>query len=170
MFKSLLAIVALVALFALTTRVASEPEDASDPTSGSSYIGAKACRKCHMKQHRSWKKMKHKAAWDALPEKYRDPAQKDDDGNSCISCHVTGWGAADRGGFVDAEKSAHLLGVQCEACHGAGSQHKVAGDKVLKDKRKKFDAGEKKFINLTTTNCSKCHNPHKSHAKYKKDG
>jgi len=171
MLRGLLSVTVLCVLLALSTRVVSGPEDASDPTAESSYIGAKACRKCHMKQHRSWKKMDHAKAWDILPEKYRDPGQKDEaTDKACISCHVTGWGEGDRGGFVDAEKSAHLLGVQCEVCHGAGSKHKEAGTKVLKEKRKKFNAGEEKFINKTTTKCSSCHNPHVNHKKYVEGG
>jgi len=144
------------------------PEDpAADPTAGSKFIGAKECKRCHFKQHRSWKKMKHATAWKNLPKEYRAPDQKDEDGRLCISCHVTGFGEQARGGFENAEKSAHLLGVQCEACHGAGSQHKVAGQKVLDDKRKDFKEGEPSFTIMNPTACAGCHNPHVSHAKFK---
>ena len=141
-----------------------------DPTAGATYIGEKSCKKCHMKQHRSWKKMKHAKAWKQLPEKYRSLDEKDERGQACVSCHVTGYGEADRGGFVDPEKSKHLVGVQCEACHGPGSRHKEAGQKVLDDKRKTFNEGEKTFIEMTTTRCSVCHNPHVSYAKKYKEG
>jgi hypothetical protein len=65
------------------------------------------------------------------------------------------------------EASGHLLGVQCEACHGPGSKHKEAGQAVLNAKRKKFDEGEKTFIVRKTTNCADCHNVHLNHSKYK---
>jgi len=145
-----------------------DPENAGgDPTAGATYIGAKACKKCHFKQHKTWKKTKHASAWKSLPEKYRTPAEKDPDGRLCISCHVTGFGEKDRGGFDTVAKSEHLLGVQCEACHGPGSKHKVAGQKVKDEKRKEFNSGEPTFMVLRTANCSNCHNPHLSHAEYK---
>jgi hypothetical protein len=169
MRRTLLLLVGVAGLFALAAGVkGQEGAAAGDPTAGATYIGAKACKKCHIKEERTWKKMKHAGAWDNLPEKYRDPAQKDEQGRACISCHVTGYGA--EGGFVDAKASEDLLGVQCEACHGPGSKHKDAGQKVLDEKREKFNAGEATFIVLKTTNCANCHNPHVSHEQYKAGG
>lgn len=162
----LFTVLGLCALLALTGRVSGVPEK-EDPTAGATYIGEAACKKCHLQDHRSWKKMKHASAWENLPEKYRNPAEKDESGRACVECHVTGWGEAERGGFVDAEKSAHLLGVQCEACHGPGSKHKDAGQKVLDEKRTKFDEGEPSFVVRKTENCADCHNPHVTHEKYK---
>ena len=168
MLRVLAISLALCAVLALSVAVRGGPPDGQkdDPTAGASYVGVKACKKCHMKQHRSWKKMKHAKAWEALPAKYQDPAEKDDQGRACVSCHVTGYGQADRGGFENPEKSAHLLGVQCEACHGPGSKHKDAGQKVLDAKRKKFNADEPSFNVRKTAACSNCHNPHISHKKY----
>ena len=151
------------------TGVSGGPDDPNaDPTAGATYIGVKACKKCHFKQHRTWKKTKHAKAWDTLPEKYRSADQKDEDGRICVSCHVTGWGEQDRGGFQDPAQSENLLGVTCEACHGPGSKHGEVGKKVMDEKRK-FAEGEKTFIRPTTTRCSECHNPHVSHAKYAKE-
>jgi hypothetical protein len=145
-----------------------ESAPAAEPNEGATFIGAKGCKKCHIKEDRSWKKMKHSQAWDNLPEKYRDGEQKDDQGRACISCHVTGYG--EKGGFVDPKTSEDLLGVQCEACHGPGSKHKEAGQKVLDEKREKFNPGEKTFIVKRTANCSNCHNPHVSYAEQYKEG
>ncbi|MHC4341216.1 MAG: multiheme c-type cytochrome [Planctomycetota bacterium] len=167
MRRNLLVFVGLCAVLALTAQVWGVPEEGEDPTDGATYIGGAKCKKCHIKQNRSWKKMKHAKAWETLPEKYRDVGQKDDGGKACVSCHVTGFGAADRGGFADAGASGHLLGVQCEACHGPGSKHAEAGKAVLDAKRKSFNEGEKSFIVRKSTNCADCHNPHVSHAKYK---
>ena len=156
----------------LSAVVIGQDGDASKPgedrTEGATYVGGKSCKKCHMKQHRTWRKMKHAKAWAVLKPEYQKMDAKDDDGRSCVSCHVTGWGEADRGGFKDPETSKHLLGVQCEQCHGPGSNHIKAAKKVLDEKRKTFNKGEKTFIYNTVENCSKCHNPHVSHAKYAK--
>jgi len=162
----LIATVAVLALGAANLVPAAGPAVPDESNGGSSYIGEKACKKCHFKQHKTWKGMKHAAAWDVLEEKFRDPAEVDGDGNACISCHVTGWGKADAGGFVNATESEHLLGVQCEACHGPGSLHAEQGKVMLEEKRKHYEPGEETNITLRTTACSTCHNPHISHAEY----
>jgi len=161
--------------FALTAKVQSGPEDeaaaAGDPTAGASYVGEAKCKKCHFKQHRTWKKnvkYPHFKAWDTLKPHFKGADQKDDNGHLCISCHVTGFGEADRGGFKDVESSAHLLGVQCEACHGPGSNHVKSGEKLKAEKRKKYKPGEKTNINRNVTSCASCHNPHHPHAKMDK--
>ncbi len=169
MRRMMLLLAGLVGVLALAVGVTGqEAAPAGDPTGGATYIGAKGCRKCHIKEDKTWKKMKHAQAWENLPEKYRDPEQKDEQGRACISCHVTGYGV--KGGFVDPKTSEDLLGVQCEACHGPGSKHKEAGQKVLDEKREKFNAGEATFTVLKTANCSNCHNPHVSHEQYKQGG
>jgi len=140
-----------------------------DPTAGSTYVGAKLCKKCHFKQHRTWKSMKHAGAYEVLPEKYRDPAEVDEKGRACISCHTTGFGDTDAGGFIDGEQSEHLAGVQCESCHGPGSQHVDAGQVLLDEKRKLFNEGEATFTILRTTKCADCHNPHMSFKKIMED-
>ena len=162
--RSILAFTGLCVVLALTAVTVGGPDDASaaDPTEGASYVGEKTCKKCHMKQHRTWRKMKHHDAMKNLPEKYH--GEKNEDGQACISCHVTGYGQADRGGFKSLAESEHLLGVQCEACHGPGSNHVQAAEKVTADKRE-FKPDEKKFIVNKNKNCSDCHNPHINYKK-----
>ncbi|MHC4956328.1 MAG: multiheme c-type cytochrome [Planctomycetota bacterium] len=170
--NSLLLLLSVTLLLVLTAQVQSRPQDggtaAADPTEGSTYVGEAKCKKCHFKQHRSWKKSetyKHATAWETLKPQLKSPDQKDKGEKLCVSCHVTGHGQADRGGFVDAESSAHLLGVQCEACHGPGSKHVEAGEKAKAEKRKKFKPGEKSYMSKNVTACAGCHNPHYSHDK-----
>jgi hypothetical protein len=169
MRRNVLVFTGLCAVLALAAGVWGEdPAVPTDPAGnqGAEYIGADGCKKCHIKEHREWKKMKHATAWENLPEKYRTmDAKEEETGKNCISCHVTGWG--EKGGFVNPAASAHLLGVQCEACHGPGSKHKEAGQKVLDEKREKFNEGEPTFMTLKTSNCANCHNPHRTHEKYK---
>lgn len=166
MRRNLFLFLLLAAFLAVATQVGGMPLNADDdPTEGASYVGEAKCKKCHLKVHRGWKKQKHFAAWENLPAEFRDASKKDDQGRSCISCHTTGYGQGDRGGFTDVEKSAHLLGVQCEACHGPGSKHVVAAGAIMKEKRKEFKAGEKSFIQPKTAACANCHNPHLSYTK-----
>lgn len=168
-------VLALALLLVVTAHVQSDDDRgaaaAADPSEGAHYIGAKQCKKCHFKQHRTWRKnttYKHAVAWANLKPHLESEDQKDDHGRACASCHVTGFGQPDRSGFVSEKDSGHLLGVQCEACHGPGSNHAAAGKKVKDDKRKTFNGDEKKFITRKTTACANCHNPHMSHAKFGK--
>jgi hypothetical protein len=39
----------------------------------------------------------------------------------CVSCHVTGFGQAN--GYVTGSTRPDLRNVQCEACHGPGTDH-----------------------------------------------
>ncbi len=97
------------------------------------YIGADKCKLCHKLQYDSWLKTKHAKAFDSL--KPEDRAKKE-----CVECHVTG-------GRTD------LPGVQCEACHGPGSESKAIS--VMKDKAKAIAAGLKI---PTEKDCVVCHN------------
>ena len=169
--NSLILVLSFALLLVVAAQVQSGPQDdagaaAADPSEGAEYVGEAKCKKCHFKQHRSWKKSttyKHAGAWDTLKPVLKSADQKDTHGQLCISCHVTGYGKA--GGFTDEAASGHLLGVQCEACHGPGSNHVKAGEKLKAEKRKKFNEGEKRFINTRVTACAGCHNPHHSHDK-----
>jgi hypothetical protein len=168
--SGVLTVTALTLILVVTAHVRSDDAQANasapDPSEGAHYIGAKKCKQCHFKQHRTWKKnttYKHAAAWTDLEPHLKSEDQKDEHGRACLSCHATGFGAPDRSGFEDTKASAHLLGVQCEACHGPGSNHAVAGKKVKDEKRKTFSGNEKTFITTAVTACANCHNPHVAH-------
>jgi len=77
------------------------------------YVSAKRCRECHPAQVESWAATPHARAHAALSADDQERAE-------CVACHVTGFGAA--GGYR-AGSDPDLRGVQCEACHGAGSLH-----------------------------------------------
>lgn len=151
------------------------------------YVGSKKCKTCHIKQHKTWKKMKHANAWGMLPEEYRNvdaaeevnPKSKDKrPGRKCVACHTTGFGEGEKGGFrkelqgdpiktKSGKRIPSMKGVQCEACHGPGSLHLAPAKLAMRRKPKGFAEGEDPFITLKVTNCTKCHNPHVSHAQYK---
>jgi len=100
------------------------------------YIGVKRCKICHKAEFASWQKTLHAKAFDVLkPEE-----QKKED---CVGCHTTGTTA----------KKVLLKGVQCEACHGPGSDYRKV--KVMKDPKL---AAENGLINPTKEACVKCHN------------
>ena len=87
----------------------------------SKFIGEAACKTCHMAQHAKWSESQHAIAFEDLEtvNKSFDPA--------CIICHTVGFDQD--GGFVDVEMSSHLLGVQCESCHGPSRDHVQSGGK-----------------------------------------
>ena len=83
------------------------------------YIGAAKCKLCHKLQYESWQGLKHADAFKNL--------EPDNTGNAeCLKCHATGG-------------SADFPGVQCEACHGPGSEYKSM--KTMKDREAAIAAG-----------------------------
>ncbi len=80
-----------------------------------SYVGAKKCSTCHKEQYEKWQTTRHTQALLTL----RKDSGKLKPG--CLRCHTTGYG--ERDGFSDSVETGHLMGVQCEACHGRGSRH-----------------------------------------------
>jgi hypothetical protein len=101
----------------------------SEPTiphpSGHSYVGAARCGTCHEKAFDKWKTTGHAKAFDSIKKGRRDIPRIHDP--ECLSCHVTGWEPqqvlAFKTGYKNEKESAHLLGNQCENCHGPGSEH-----------------------------------------------
>jgi len=102
------------------------------------YIGAKKCMMCHKKSGiaDSWAATKHATAWDNLTAE-----QKKD--KALIPFYTTGTDAAGE----------LLTGIQCEACHGPGSDYKSMS--IMKDKEKAIANGLQMPDEKT---CLKCHN------------
>jgi RecJ-like exonuclease len=125
MKRTLLVIAVVVGFAALAARSA----DAA-PT----YIGADKCKMCHKIQHSSWLETKHAKATEnaknAKDMKYEA---------ACLTCHAT-------------NKDEAMAGVQCEACHGPGSDYKSI--QVMKDREKAVAAG---LIVPTQATCNGCH-------------
>ncbi len=90
------------------------------------YSGESACVICHEQEHIQWKLTRHADAFASMVRKGTE------DDETCVSCHVTGYGEA--GGYSLSSKrySKHLEGVQCEACHGPGHEScsAFAGEKA----------------------------------------
>jgi hypothetical protein len=122
-----LAVISVAACFLLVGLFA-VAEDAA-PTN----IGAEKCGKmCHKVQYNSWLETKHAKAWETLQ------ASPDKD-EKCEKCHITG--------------TKDFPGVQCEACHGPGSEYKSMS--VMKDPEKAKAAGLKAPDEAA---CKGCHN------------
>ncbi len=88
----------------------------------SPFVGEEVCQTCHQAEYKVWSGSDHAMAYDDLEAvgKSFDPA--------CIQCHVVGFDKP--GGFVDMSMTGHLMGVQCESCHGAGRAHVEAQGKA----------------------------------------
>jgi len=97
-----------------------------------SYIGVAKCKLCHKVEFTSWEGTAHARGFDRLkPEEQTDP--------KCLECHATGM-------------SAEMPGVECEACHGPGSDYKSLT--VMKDPAAALAAG---LILPDAKACERCH-------------
>jgi hypothetical protein len=129
------------------------------------YVGAQDCGRCHKKeligdQLGVWKKGPHAKAMEALKS---DDAKKiaaergltvpPDQSDDCVRCHATAHGL-DKSKFF---KKPLVVsdGVQCESCHGPGSEYRKK--KVMADEKKAVAAGMWK-PGEDETICTKCHN------------
>jgi len=95
------------------------------------YLGTDICARCHSDIYTQWAKGPHASAFQTLVA-----ANKQTD-RSCISCHVTGWGdptgyqtvvyRTNSAGKPDTTDAVEMRNVQCESCHGKGTQHGSPG-------------------------------------------
>ena len=131
LFSVLIGCLFILSVFSLT--VAGDKKEAKHE-----YIGAKKCKMCHKKDgiFDSWMKTKHATAWDGLTdEQKKDEALK--------PFYTTGIN----------KKGELLTGVQCEACHGPGSDFKKKS--IMQDREKAIANG---LIIPDEKTCLKCHN------------
>lgn len=99
------------------------------------FLGAEVCGRCHVSEMAQWKTTSHAKAWETLVD------NKVDSRPDCIPCHVVGYQQA--GGFKTGDDAARLGDVQCENCHGMGTQH---------------DAYPTQARRITAETCLVCHN------------
>ena len=79
------------------------------------YTGNVKCRLCHREFFRGRKHDAHVHSFGKLEELgYGGEAR-------CLACHTTGYGVGK--GFINMKNTPGLAGVQCEGCHGPGSEH-----------------------------------------------
>lgn len=144
--------------------------------SGFKFVGAEKCGECHTKAFAHWKETGHAQAFTTLKEgPWHEQRAAERVGwiqrqfdPECLSCHIAGWHPQEmlryESGYVDEKTSPHLLGQQCENCHGPGSQHverEESGaslDELMAARqfvRRTLDDAKK-------TTCVECHDPDNS--------
>lgn len=136
LFVALLGI-CLLAVF-IGVVMADECEEAKKEEVKHQYIGANKCKICHKKSgvYESWEATPHATAWENLPE----AEQKKQELRQFYTTGTT-------------EKGELLTGVQCEACHGPGSDYKKKS--IMEDREKAVANG---LIIPTKETCMTCHN------------
>ncbi len=131
------------------------------------YVGVKACAACHDgegmgHQCSIWQQSKHARAYAVLAQpgakaiaQLSGIPQEPQESVMCLGCHATGAHAEDW------EKDDTFFvedGVQCEHCHGPGSEYMT--ESVMRDRGKAMAAG----LNMPTTrDCMVCHQVKGSH-------
>jgi len=115
---------------------ADEREKTEEPTH--EYVGVKKCRICHKKDsvYESWQSTPHATAWDSL-------SVDDQKNEELLPYYTTGTSA----------KGDLLKGIQCEACHGPGSDYSKKS--IMEDREKAIAKG---LLIPTEETCKKCHN------------
>lgn len=144
--------------------------DAAKPT----YAGPDSCKKCHLKQAKSWKTTPLAKAFDVLKpgeaaDKKKaaglDPAADYCKDAKCLKCHTTAYGkdggypaVVEGKAFTEEEtaRAALTAGVTCEACHGPGSLYgpfKKTNEKFKLEEIQKLGA----TAPMKAEHCAECH-------------
>jgi RecJ-like exonuclease len=155
-----LLILAFIFMLGVSLSFAQSPSDSTHK-----FVGAGKCKLCHSAdkigaQFKIWEASKHAQAFTDLASDTAKAVAKargiDDPQKApqCLKCHETGYGqpaSAFETSFDPTE------GVQCESCHGAGSDYwKMSTMKDIHSK--KIDGAQVGLIIPTEETCTKCHN------------
>ena len=110
--------------------------DAGSLRASPALVTSSACSQCHVTQYLKWSNSAHAHATDPLPSRALEFEA------GCLDCHATG---AKFGAATNKLENARLQNVQCEQCHGPGSNH------VAKPAK-----GYGRIANMLTV-CASCH-------------
>jgi len=129
-------LILLAVLAFVGSTIAQEPAKTEAPKH--QYVGVKSCKICHKKDgiFDSWSTTVHATFYDSLPE-------ADKKNEAFKPFYTTGTTA----------EGELLTGVQCEACHGPGSDYKKKT--VMENKEQAIAAG---LIIPDAKVCARCHN------------
>ncbi len=131
------------------------------------YVGAAKCKVCHIKQYKSWEQTRMAQSFEVLRPGARAEEKKnagldpnaDYTGDAeCLPCHTTGYGLP--GGFESLESTPDMVGIQCESCHGPGSEYLAKDGMSLQNKEyKRSDLVAVGLVVPNEQTCtSACHN------------
>lgn len=104
----------------IAEQLAEVEEAAAEASSSDRFLGAETCARCHTAEFQQWRQTPHAHAFATLQENHGMELTDD-----CISCHVTGYDQPN--GYVAEASVPDLRNVQCESCHGVGTQHVRTG-------------------------------------------
>lgn len=129
------------------------------------YTGVRDCSRCHKKelmgdQEAVWKKTAHSRAFKTLKgeealkiAKEKGMTVPPHESDDCVRCHATAFGVTPE--QVEKRPLSLNNGVQCESCHGPGSEYK--GNEVMSDHDQSVAAGMWE-PNKDEKICTVCHN------------
>lgn len=167
MYKSIFFTPLLLSFFFLCFNNLSAQESAKPH----GYVGVEVCAPCHKtdkqgKQFEIWQNSPHAKAFKTLQTKEADEIAKTKgfktpaaETEACLKCHVSGYNV-DKALLGAKFKMAD--GVQCETCHGPGSDYKNV--KVMKDRTVAAQNGLKLYEKPEEL-CVTCHNSESPTAK-----
>ena len=153
----------LAGAFPLVSPAASYVASGKEPI----YIGAQACGKCHDgpqmgHQFSKWRLTAHAKAYAALskPEakeitKLSGITEEPHRAKMCLGCHAT---ASEEEDWQRGEEFHLEDGLQCEACHGPGSEY--ATKEIMQSKAKAMANGLRIYAK---DDCMICHRTKGSH-------
>ncbi len=84
------------------------------------FVGERTCKGCHEQEWSAFTESGHRKAFQTLRTRGQNFEPE------CLSCHTTGYQYKE--GYADESPYNRLVNVQCEACHGYGSEHNRGGD------------------------------------------
>jgi hypothetical protein len=110
------------------------------------FVGVTICKPCHQTEAQGqiyaiWQASEHAHAYENL-----DSAQQQN--GVCLACHTTGYGRA----LSPGRDRSDMVAVQCEACHGPGSEYKSMS--VMRDPELAFELG---LVHPDEATCLGCH-------------
>ena len=137
-----------ISLLLLLILLMNTPETCAEPSA--TYVGWKNCETCHPEIAGSWQNTRHAKAIESLKKSKQETLP------ACVKCHVTGY--EKDGGFIDNELTPEMAGVQCEVCHGPGSDHVEIWEEVYPKKTLTPEQqGRAQLPIPNVDNCLKCH-------------
>src|SRR5690606_11965400 len=128
----------IASLFIFSPLLAAQQVNQHNGTS--KFIGAEACGTCHKTEKQGsqlsiWKESKHAKAFETLKTDKANQIAAElghktsaAETEACLACHASGYNVDAK--FREAKFKIED-GVQCETCHGAGSEYKSL--KVMKN-------------------------------------